>query len=180
MNDQTSAEATPAEATTPIEQMGLNDLREAGKAAGISGAATMSQKELRRLLSEQAAKATDGTPAKPGVPYVSVKAERKARADVELDRWISGVGFEYEGSTLAATPERLEDLDLTTPQGRYTAKRRLAADKAIAKMRKDGKIQPAAAKDPVDPERSARAKKAWDTIRQRKAEQAAAAEAEAQ
>lgn len=154
MTEQTNEAPEPTEAPD-FSKMGLAELRSAAKERGITAASTMSKKELIRQLDAPVAE-TPATPSK--VPYVSVKAERKAQAERDVDAWIE------------ANPQRCADIDVSTPQGRFTAKRRLAADRAIATMRQNGTLPAASEKAPVDPELSARAKQAWETRRNRQAD----------
>lgn len=178
----TPTEPAAPEASEPVnyQSMGIAALREAAKERGITSASTMGKKELIRQL-EAPPKAPAKGKTGGSVPYVSVKAERKGKAERELDAWIEGKPIVHNGVTLVLEnpTERLGDLDLATPAGRFTAKRRLAADKAVAVMRQNGTLPEASAKEPVDPELSARAKQAWETRRQRQAELDAAAEKEA-
>jgi len=142
------------------EKSRLETLRDEAVAAGIEGARTMTAKQIERALESGAKESTKpvdadkpATPAKPKVP--SIGSVRKAKAEAEFDAW------------LAENPDRVRDLDLSIPGvgGRTTAKRRHAADKAIATMRANGTLGEPADKAPVDPVLSARAKQAWETRR---------------
>jgi len=141
------------------EKSRLETLRDEAVEAGIEGARTMTAKQIERALESGAKESTKvdaeqpASPAKPKAP--SIGSVRKAEAERQFDAW------------LAENPDRVADLDLSIPGvgGRQTAKRRHAADKAIATMRANGTLGEASAKEPVDPVLSARAKQAWETRR---------------
>jgi hypothetical protein len=149
----------------------LETLREQGKEAGIAGAATMTTKQLERALSTGAKEST--APVEPAAPAPkadlppSRSSVRKATLERELDAFI------------AEHADRVSDLDCSTVEGRATAKRRLAAHKAVNTMRQNGTLPAASAKAPVDPVLSARAKQAWETRRADIAAHQAAQEAAA-
>jgi hypothetical protein len=148
----------------------LTELRQQGVDLGIEGARSMTTKQLQAAIAASpevefvdTPETPEDEPAVAGPAIVSVGAQRKARLEAELDEFI------------ASFPEKVADLDVATIPGRATAKRRLAAHKAIATMRESGKLGPATPKAPVDPAMSARAKQAWATRRANEAAQKAAA-----
>lgn len=155
---------------TQKQKSRLATLREQGAEAGIAGAATMTVKQLERALATGAKESTApveaAAPVKSDLPP-SRSSVRKATLERELDAFI------------AEHADRVSDLDCSTVEGRATAKRRLAAFKAVNTMRKNGTLPAASEKAPVDPVLSARAKQAWETrradIAAHQAEQAAAA-----
>lgn len=138
------------------EKSRLETLRDQGEEAGIAGARTMTTKQLERALATGAKEST--VPVEPAAPVKSDlppsrSSVKKARLEQELDAFI------------AEHADRLQDIDVTTVEGRATAKRRLAAFKAVNTMRQNGTLPAASAKAPVDPVLSARAKQAWETRR---------------
>jgi len=145
--------------STP-EKSRLETLRDEGVERGIEGARTMTIKQIERALASGSKEST--TPVASDAPKGATKPKapsigsvRKADAERKFDAW------------LAENPDRVSDLDLSIPGvgGRQTAKRRHAADKAVATMRANGTLGEASAKEPVDPVLSARAKQAWETRR---------------